>query len=166
MEIDISKPIEKLLGSERSEIQRKIRKYGLNYEITSEQKYYDDFYHRMYLPHIQSRYKNAAMLCSHQRVLEILSKGELILIKKEGEIIAEGSFDFHQKRARFRLMGIKDGNMEYVQYGCIGALYYFIITEMKKRGHQKLHIGGTRPLLSDGLTKFKKSIKASVTKQP
>lgn len=162
MEIDISLPFEKLLGEERLEIQRKIKKHQLTCEITREPKYFDDFYRRMYLPFIQTRHKNTAIFCTRERVMEILSKGVLVLIKKEGTVIAAAVFDSYHGHGRLRLIGILDGNTEYIQYGCVGALYYFIIIELKKRGHKKIHLGGTRTFLSDGVTKFKKSLKANV----
>ena len=161
-EIDITLPIKKLLGNERSEIERKIRKHQLTYAITKDSKDLDDFYHNMYLPHIQGRYKNTALLSSHQKLLEILYKGELILIKKGENTIAGGLIEYGKENVFLRMIGIRDGNLEFVHWGAIGAIYYFIIIEVKKKGYKKLTIGGTRPLLSDGLTKFKKSIKAYV----
>jgi hypothetical protein len=162
MEMDITMPIEKLLGAERSEIQRKIRKYQLTHEMTRERNHLDDFYHHMYLPYIKTRYDTIALLNSHQRFLEILSKGELILIKKENAIIAGGLLELNDTKVFFRMLGIRDGDPKYVHEGAIGALYYFIIVEMKKKGYQKISVGGSRPFLSDGVTKFKKSLKATV----
>ena len=37
----------------------------------------------------------------------------------------------------------------------IGALYYFGILEGQKMGCQYFDVGGTRPFLTDGLTKYK-----------
>ena len=45
--------------------------------------------------------------------------------------------------------------MEYRRHGVIGALYYFGILEGQNLGCQYLDVGGTRPFLTDGLTKYK-----------
>ena len=162
MEIDLSVPVEKLLGSERSEIKRMTTKNQLTYEMTKEPRHLDDFYHHMYLPYIQSRYKSTAMINEHLKILKMLYKGELMLIKKQEAVIAGGLLEFRDKNAYFRVLGIRDGKLEHVQSGAIGALYYFITIEIQKRGYKRILIGGRRPLLSDGLTKFKKSIKANL----
>jgi hypothetical protein len=59
-------------------------------------------------------------------------------------------------------MGVKDGNREYVREGAVSACYYFLITEMKKRGFKKINLGGIRPFLNDGVTQFKISLKAQL----
>lgn len=162
MEIDILKPIEKLLGNARGEIQRRIRKYQLSYEITHDPKCFDDFYNNMYLPYTKTRYKDAAMIYTHEKLFEIFSKGELILIKKEGFVIAAGLIELGDKNVLLSKLGIRDGNSKYVYWGAIGAIYYFMLIEMKKKGYKKLSIGGSRPFLSDGVTKYKRSLNANL----
>lgn len=52
-------------------------------------------------------------------------------------------------------LGLLDGNEEYLRHGVVGALYYFGILEGQKMGCRYFSVGGTRPFLTDGLTKYK-----------
>jgi hypothetical protein len=162
MELDISNPIERLLGNQREGIQRRIRKFGLSYEITRDPKYFDDFYYNMYVPYMRARHSEAVQLDTYSALHEVFSRGELILVKNENAILCAGLFEVQNQKVRCRKMGVRDGRWEYVREGVIGACYYFLITEMKKRCYKKMHLGGTRPFLSDGVTKFKISLKAEL----
>jgi hypothetical protein len=42
-----------------------------------------------------------------------------------------------------------------MRHGAIGAMYYFSILEGQKMKSRYLDIGGTRPFLTDGLTRYK-----------
>lgn len=165
MELDISEPFEKLFGRQRSDIGRKIRKYGLSYTMTKDISSFDDFYRNMFMPYIQNRHTQTAFLETYEDVRCALSKGELILIKKDGQVLAGGMVEFDEGQVKFRRLGVRDAKWEYVQCGVLGALYYFLTLEMKKRGYTKMHIGGTRPLLSDGVTKFKMSLNARLVSE-
>ena len=162
MEIDISIPLEELLGRQKADAQRRIRKNGLSFEITHDAKCFDDFFHNMFMPYIQGRHADTALLDTQENLFKIFSKGALILIKREGQILAGGLIEFDNEKVSFRRLGVRDAKWEYVQLGVLGAIYYFLTVEMKKRGYSRLHIGGTRPLLSDGITKYKSSLKAKL----
>src|SRR5207249_762875 len=60
MEIDISKPLKELLGHQKADTERRIRKHGLSYEITYDAKCFDDFFHNMFMPYIQGRHSDEA----------------------------------------------------------------------------------------------------------
>ena len=61
---------------------------------------------------------------------------------------------------KFAGLGVLDGNQELLRMGAIRALYHFMLTYYKKHGIRVINFGGTSPLLSDGLTKFKISLRA------
>ncbi len=44
---------------------------------------------------------------------------------------------------------------DIMKMGVIGALYYFALVEHRKNNIRRVNIGGTSPLLKDGLTTFK-----------
>ncbi len=162
MEINISAPIEKLLGSQRSDIQRRIRKFELTYETTKDPRRFNEFYHKMYLPYMRQRHSDPAAIASYSALAEIFARGELILVSDASDILCGGLFEIQNEKVRCHKMGVKDGNLEYVREGVIGACYYFLVSEMKKRSFKKIHLGEMRPLLNDGITKFKVSLKAEM----
>lgn len=69
---------------------RKIRQHSLEFEITHDQRHFDDFYDNMYLPHIKLRYGDSALVVPRKRFQENFDKGELLLIKK-GANSSQGS---------------------------------------------------------------------------
>ena len=158
MEMDISLPFKELLGHQRLDMQRRIRKNGLSHVITRDVKCFDDFYYNMFLPYIQGRHEHMAFLGSYEELLKVFSKGGLVLIKKGDQVLAGGLYELDGSLARLRKFGVRDGKWEYVRYGVLGAAYYFFTAEMKERGYTKTNLGGTRPLLSDGITRYKMSL--------
>jgi hypothetical protein len=52
-------------------------------------------------------------------------------------------------------VGLIDGKHEYLTHGVKGAFYYFGILEGLKRGCKYVDLGGSRPFLTDGLTRHK-----------
>lgn len=158
MEIDTTAPFKELLGRQRVDMQRKIRKYALTYTISQDRKCFDDFYYNMFLPYIKDRHDEMAFLGSYEELLQMFRKGGLILVKKENLALAGGLFEVHGRQVRFRKLGVREGKWEYVRFGALGAVYYYLTVEMKKRGCTKIRIGGTRPLLSDGITRYKMSL--------
>ncbi len=164
MELDISAPIEKLLGSQRYSIQRKIRKNKLSHVMTKDRKLFDDYYYNMFLPYIRTRHASTVHLNTYQELLGMFSRGGLILIKKEERIVAGALFEFVGQEVKLRTFGIREGKWEYVLDGALGAAYYFMVVEMKKQGYAKLFIGGARPFLNDGVTRHKILLDAYLAK--
>jgi hypothetical protein len=162
MEIDISQPLEKLFGRQRLDVQRKIRQNSLTCQLSKELKDFNYFYHSMYLPYTKERHNDEAVVFTKQDLLNMFSRGELMFIKKGNECLSGGLVQFKKKNPGFSALGVLDGKWEYVRYGVISALYYFLIIELKKKGYQKVSIGGSRPIFSDGVTKYKISINAQL----
>jgi hypothetical protein len=167
MEIDISHPLDELFDSQRrSDIKRRIYKNHLSYEMSKDPKHFEDFYAHMYTPYIKQRYADAATITTYQSILKTMDNNEMILIKADGKIIAGAIVKFIKGQPPYlQHLGIVDANETYMRYGAIGAIYFFLIEELKKRSYNLLYVGGTRPLLSDGLTKYKLSFKARIRKE-
>jgi len=165
LEIDITPPIEELFGTQRREIPRKIRKNNLSYLMANDKKSFDDFYYNMFLPYISTKHAATADITSYQEMFRIFSRGGLILIKKGDEAVAGGLLEFVGQQVRARRLGVREGKMEYVQDGVLGALYYFPAVEMKKKGFTSLLTGGARPHFSNGVFKHKLLLGAQMVKE-
>jgi hypothetical protein len=162
MSLDLSKPIEHLFGNQRTFLKGKIKKNNLSYKMANDLKSFDDFYNNMFLPYIQQRHGSLALLDSYKDLLDIFQKGELIFVLKGEEAISAGLIEFSKGQVRFRRLGVRGAKLEYVKLGAIGAMYYFLAMEMIKRGYRRMNVGGTRPLLSDGVTRFKSFLRTEV----
>lgn len=161
-EMDISLPYKELLGRQRLDMERRIRKNGLSHVITQDVKSFDDFYYNMFLPYIKGRHEHMAFLGSYEDMLKTLSNGGLVLVKKGDQVLAGGLFEYDGSLVRLRKFGVRDGKFEYVRLGVLAAAYYFFTLAMKERGYARTNIGGTRALLSDGITKYKMSLNAQL----
>ncbi len=165
MEIDISKPIDQMNGKEKEgfeDVERRIRKNNLSCEFTDDRKKFEEFFHTMHTPFIRNRHEEESFFMSLKRARKIFEKAELCLIKKDGEAIG-GLLIQTGTRATLRSIGLKDGNLEYIKYGTLGALYYFAIKMLGEKGYKVVDIGGSDPILNGGLTRFKSFLRAKVT---
>lgn len=165
MEMDITPPIKGLLSRQRADIERLIRKNRLSFRMSQSRQDFDDFYHKMYIPYLRHRYTDTASITPYEDFIQTIPKGEIIFIQQDGQTIAGASLEFEHGNPMLRRIGIACANLEYVRMGAIGAIYYFLVQELKKRGHTRIDMGGTRALLSDGLTKYKLSLGLRLNKK-
>ena len=136
---------------------RRIRKHDLQYEVTRDPALYEDFYRRMYLPTVLNHHADRSMPVPWSELEAEIGRTVLLLVKKDGEYIGGGSFcDMGGGRARARLVGVKDGDEQYVRMGAMAATYIFGIEHLAAAGCRSVHYGGTRGFLQDGLLQYKK----------
>ena len=158
MRININRPISEICQktvSDFSDVKRKIRKYGLTYEILSEKNNINYFIDKFYLPYITKRHKDEAWIEDLNSIWKS-SPSPLLMAIKESEVIVGVALFRNSEESLFLMrLGLLDGNEEYRRHGVIGAIYYFGILEGQIMGCRFLDVGGTRPFLTDGLTKFK-----------
>jgi hypothetical protein len=160
LEADISGDISSLV-SLKSDM-RRIRNRGLHFEVKNELSHYRSFYENMHIPYIKRIYGNTALIPSHQSFEKKFQNCELILIKKEGKHIAGCVIRYNKNRAGLYILGVKDGNRDFVQEGALVASYYFPICHLKEKGYQKVSLGGARPFVKDGVLVYKKKWHPSI----
>src|SRR5207244_3356991 len=79
MEIDISRPTKELFGDQRSDIERRIRKNKLSYEVTKDPQQFEDFYHRIFIPYVKMRYTDTVGFTSYEEFLASVPVSEILL---------------------------------------------------------------------------------------
>ena len=142
---------------------RRLTRNGLTYEITRDPAAIAGFYSTMYVPYVQRTHGSRAMVTSWEEYALELERAELMVLKKDGEMIAGNLLvDLGEHRTRTRAVGVKDGDDAYVKMGAVAALYYFEIVHLKDKGCKSLHYGASRPFLKDGVLAFKKKYGAQV----
>jgi len=139
-----------------------IRKHGFSCEVRSEEEDLQFFYERMFKPYISSRHKDASVMVEYSYFLKRFRKKDsrlYFLLMDDKPVVA--SFNERKKgMIKFSGIGVLDGSREIVSKGAIRALYFFMLSDYKKDGLKQIGFGGTSPLLSDGLTQFKISMRA------
>ena len=158
MKINIDCPIGEVCkknASHFSDVLRLIRKYNLTYEILTDKESFNYFNEKFYLPYITKRHGEEAWVEDLSMTWDQSPEPLLIAVRKDGVIVGESLIRKSGDSLRLLRLGLLDGNDDYRRHGVIGAIYYFSILEGQKFGCRYLDMGGTRPFLTDGLTKFK-----------
>jgi hypothetical protein len=156
--VNIDKPENEVFSNQKSsfnDILKRIRKYKLTYEMLSDSKSFDYFNEKFYKPYMNSRHKDEAFI-EDLDVMWEKSEEPLLIAVKENEIIVGMAFIRRKGDILdFVRLGLLDGNLEYLHHGVIGAFYYYGLHEGYKMGCKYVDLGGTRPFLNDGLTRYK-----------
>lgn len=147
---------------EKNDTQKQINKYG----FTCEERFLHDdlkfFYERMYKPYILSRHTDSSVIADFSFFPKRFRKKDsrLFFLIKDKDPVA-GSFNFRENGViRFSVLGILDGQREILKMGAIRAIYYFMLSYYKQKNVGIINFEGTSPLLYDGLTQFKLSMRA------
>jgi len=156
-EIDLAVALQQIKKSESVKTDlRKIRQHGLSYEVTKDEREFEYFYHEMYLPYANETYAGMMYLMPHEDLRKFMARSELLWVKNGAEKIAGLMLLYDGAIIRAYALGVKDGDPQYVKSGALGAAYYFAIQHLTERGAQRLHLGGSRPFLRDGVLQYKK----------
>ncbi len=158
MEVDLSGDIQPLLRRDRySKIRReKIQRHKLTPEIRTDEASFDDFYYRMYEPHMKSRHEASAVVRDYESLKrDFLKKdSELLLVMKDGESIS-GLLNDYRDGALLHYLGVRDASPELFRLGASEAAYYFSILRAKERGYDRVSLGHCRPFTRDGVFQYK-----------
>jgi hypothetical protein len=151
-EADCSLPMTRTVKSDL----QKIKKSNMSFEITKEASWFDEFYYGMHVPHITAAHGHAAIIETYDSMKDNFKHGELLLLLKENVAIGGMLLCYSKSKAYLYVLGIKDGNMQYISEGAIGAMYYFAIQYIKEKGYRKANLGESRAFLRYGVLQFKK----------
>jgi hypothetical protein len=163
MRINIDRPISEIFNRNTTDfpnVIRRIRKYNLTFEIFNDRESFNYFVDNLYLPYMIKRHGDEALIEDLNNIWESSPSPFLMAIREDGIIVAESIMRKSGDILYFRQLGLLDGNEEYLRHGVIGALYYFGILEGQKMECRYFDVGGTRPFLTDGLTKYKMGLGA------
>lgn len=137
---------------------RKIRMHALTSEVTQDPRLFDDFYHHMYVPHAKAVFGDGARIWPQDVFRKHFENGELLLVKKEGRHIAGGLISYCQAEPFLVVLGVRDGDNEFVRMGAIGAWYHFTFRHLADKGFTKATLGKSRAFLHDGVLRYKKKL--------
>jgi hypothetical protein len=163
MKININRPLSEICNervSDFSDVKRKIRKHNLTYEMLTGEDSFRYFNDKFYIPYITKRHGKEAWIEDLDTICESSSSPSLMAIKEDGVMVGASTIRKKEESLFLMNLGLLDGNEEYRRHGVIGAIYYFGLLEGQKMGCQYLDVGGTRPFLTDGLTRYKMKLGA------
>ena len=135
---------------------RKIRKYKLGYRLSKKESDFRDFYHHMYKPYLQKRFADEVLIEPEWKVLRQCRKGELLQIIRHDEIVAAALLHSSEGRLAYVWVGVPENVSDEMYKGAFSGLYYYTILHGFNLGCQEVDFLGSRPLLNDGLFRYKR----------
>jgi len=137
---------------------RKIRKHALSFDVTQSIEDLDDFYHNMHVPYIRQTHGDRAFIMSFDTMREDFQSGELLRVIKDGMPIAGMFIRYSHGGAKHWVLGVRDGNREFVRQGAIGALYHLSFQYLRDKGFTEVGFGNSAPFFNDGVFRYKKKL--------
>jgi hypothetical protein len=157
MQLDTEEFMKKI---KKKDIRRRIRKYSFSFEQKSSDEDFKFYHERMYTPYLIKRYKDSAVICDYNFFISIFKRKDTRMgfLLKDGDPVAGSITEVKNNKLRMSSNGILDGREDIMKMGVMGAIYYFEVLNCINKGIKSVSIGGTSPILSDGLTRYKLSM--------
>jgi hypothetical protein len=152
MDVDLSLSNHKKI----KDIRRLINKYSFDVEKVSSYHDFVFFYEKMYRPYIASRHRQSAVIEDCKKMLHDFrsEKSAIYFILYEGIRIA-GLYEQTENGIPYmHALGVLNGDEDLLKMGVISVLYYYALVDHHNNKIKRVNIGGTSPLLQDGLTRF------------
>jgi hypothetical protein len=150
--------IKQLDCSARKDISRNIRRMlerGFNYHMTTDPKWFDQFYYDMLKPYALQRFSEQAIVRSHAKVKKTFRKGLGIVVTKNGEPVAGAIAFRHNDTLITPFKGIIHGDEQLARDGASTALYYYTIAMAHSSDCTGIDFSRSRPFLCDGILSYK-----------
>ena len=119
---------------------------------------FDYFNERFYLPYMKNRHRDEAFIEDLNTMWNSYENPMILAVKERGNIVGMSFLRVTEDILYLKRTGIIDGDAKFLPHGVIGACYYFGINEGLRRGCKYVDLGGSRPFLTDGLTRHKMGI--------
>jgi hypothetical protein len=110
----------------------------------------------MYVPFIQRRYGEKAYIRNFYYLRRSFKQGGLLWVIQNNKPIAGLIFKRRGQVLQILALGTLNGERTLVKAGALTASYLFIIEHARELGCELIDFGGCRPLLNDGLLRYKR----------
>lgn len=145
---------------------RKVRKYKFTYAISTSEADYKTFYHTMHVPYLEKRFDDLVIIEPESKFLRQCRKGHLMQIYREDEVVAAVLLHMADGRLAYVWVGVPENIVGDMFNGAFSALYYYTILHGYENGCREIDFLGTRPVLNDGLFRYKRKWGTHVCTSP
>lgn len=137
---------------------KRIKALNYSYAICKDNdKDFDSFYHKMYLPYAQNRFGKAALIRPYLDAKRIYESNGGVLLVKDGKKLLTGIlFNIRRKTLCASCFGAYEGHEQLVEELAGGAALLCMIEWAKVQGAESLDYGVSLPLLREGVFTYKK----------
>ncbi|MEO8324208.1 MAG: hypothetical protein ABI618_00045 [Nitrospirota bacterium] len=133
-----------------------LRREGFTMEVSHREADCEAFYLSMYLPFVKKRHGEFAVIHNLHQLRRKFRRGGLIWLRRGDHRIAAALFEQDGDVFRGVALGTAGGDLTLMKQGALAALYIFEIKCAEEGRCASIDFGGTPPILSDGLLRFKR----------
>jgi len=155
------RPLEAIVHGERSgraarknDI-RRIDRLGVTVRVTRDARVWEDFRRRLYEPYVTRRFADLAVPVPRHVFRHVRRRGWLLLLEREARPIAGAVLERVGRDVRVVVFGA-DLGADVAPTTGIEACYYHAIRFAVGRGFHRLGLGTCRPVLTDGVLRYKR----------
>ncbi|MEW6270864.1 MAG: GNAT family N-acetyltransferase [Thermodesulfobacteriota bacterium] len=146
-------------GSRKDDV-RRARKLGLTARLTSDAADVERFRRDLYEPYIAQRFGDAAVLLPARAFRHARRRGWLLLLERDGAAVAGALLEPRGRELHVLAFGTSPTAGDAP--AGIEACYYHVIRLAVERGFARLQLGTVRPVLTDGVLRYKRKWGASL----
>ncbi len=134
---------------------RRVRLKGYESHYSRDDKDFDLFYDKFYLPFITQRHGAMASVNPRWRLRVLFKRGMLHWVSLGGRRVG-GSLVLVKGRDYHTLViGVLDGRLDLAREGVLSAMYVNAVTHARERGCTRIQMGGSEPSPQDGVFRYK-----------
>ena len=157
--VDIANTWKEVMGrlrrKTRREAQRVIRKYNYRAHVIDGTVAADDFYERLYKPHIKKRHGLAAVVVPRKQFINSCSRGKIIQLVHDEKVISAALLIHTGRQLSIEWTGIAPDVDQTQEQGVTDALDYYTLLYAYQQGCDLLDMGPSRARVDDGLLRYK-----------
>ena len=145
---------------------RLIKRHGYEAVPTRDEKMFQEYFDRMYVPYTRATFGEGATLHSLQAAKDLGASLELMLLQKKsqpGEYLGGFLVIYEASAPRLWSVGVLNGDRELVRAGVLASLYYLSFLYLSEQGFTRFNLGGSRPFFHDGILRFKRRYQQRIT---
>jgi len=155
------RPFEQLVAGDRSgrsarknEV-RRVERLGLTARVTTDAPAYEAFRRELYEPYVQQRFGDLLVALPPQVFAHARRNGWLLLTEHEGRQVAGSIIELWGGHPRILAFGVQP-NSTIAPGTLLEACYHQSIRFAVERGFRRLSLGACRPVLTDGVLRYKR----------
>lgn len=136
---------------------RRARNRNFTVEIHRDATWAKEFHDRFHQPSISLRHGEDGFIADEREFVDLVKRGagEFLCIVKEGVRVAAVLAAPEPASYRLHRLGWRDGDVTILKDGAIGAIYWYSLRRARELGKPRVTLGGTPPILEDGVTRYK-----------
>jgi GNAT acetyltransferase-like protein len=161
------RPLEQVIAGERSgraarkNDVRRVQRLDLTVRVATDVASYEAFRRQLYEPYVSQRFGELRVALPRHAFHHARRNGWLLLAEREGRPLGGAVIERWGRDPRVLVFGVET-RADIPATGLLEACYYHAIRFAVERGFRRLSLGTTRPVLSDGVLRYKRKWGATI----